>query len=287
MRPLLVIFFTAALHAASCPPLPPRYYVKPNLTVLLAEALNTPTPDNTTIRLKLQTLIHGAHPGIEFPFDARHLYKVSKGDILYIEQTSRPAEPFSMRACNATGLYNEKEHATRIQYFRELDAGAHPTATLRINTIAPGALITLQGPTGQLQQEANSDGTAEWQSLLPGVYQAHAELQHYDSGKPTEPFQLNAGACQFQQAHLSSRYVVRGTLRTPTGQPVPKVVISLYDARQRSYEAQTNYRGAFTLPYINPGKYRVRIQFPTRTDIDGEIDVRPNQLEAEANLILK
>lgn len=68
---------------------------------------------------------------------------------------------------------------------------------------------------------------------------------------------------------------------------MPNVTISLYNAAQRSYEAETNYRGAFKLPYINPGKYRVRIQFPTRKEIDGEIEVRPNQLETEANLILK
>ncbi len=283
MRFILTLLSTAALHAATCPPLPPCYYVKPNLTVLLAEALDSRTPDNTTIRLKLLTLIHGPHPGLEFPFDARHLYNVRTGNRLYIEH----AEPFTTSPCNATGLYNEKEHANRIQYFRELDAGTHPIASLRISTIAPGATVTLQGPTGQLQQQANSDGTAEWKSLLPGVYQAHAALQHYDSEKPTEPFQLHAGACQFQQAHLFSRYVVRGTLRTPSGQPVPNVTISLYNAAQRSYEAETNYRGAFKLPYINPGKYRVRIQFPTRKEIDGEIEVRPNQLETEANLILK
>ena len=147
MRFILTLLITAALHADTCPPLPPCRYVEPNLTVLIAEALNTPTPDNTTIRLKLRTLIHGAHPGLEFPFDARHLYKVRTGDLLYIEH----AEPFTTSLCNATCRYNEKEHASRIQYFRELDAGAHPTATLRINTIAPGALITLQGPTGQLQ----------------------------------------------------------------------------------------------------------------------------------------
>ena len=283
MRFILTLLFSAALHATTCPPLPPCYYVKPNLTVLIAEALNAPTPDNTTIRLKLRTLIHGAHPGLEFTFDARHLHNVRTGDLLYIEHP----EPFTTSPCNATGLYNEKEHASGLQYFRELDAGAHPTATLRINTIAPGALVTLQGPTGQLQQQANSDGTAEWQSLLPGVYQAHAALQQYDSEKPTEPFQLFAGACQFQQAHLYSRYVVRGTLRTPAGQPVPNVTISLYNDARRTYEAETNYRGAFKLPYINPGKYRVRIQYPTRKDIDGEIEVRPNQLETEANLTLK
>ena len=62
---------------------------------------------------------------------------------------------------------------------------------------------------------------------------------------------------------------------------------SPYTTTHRTYEAGTNYRGAFTLPYINPGKYRVRIQFPTRKDIDGEIEVRPNQLGTEANLILK
>jgi hypothetical protein len=128
----------------------------------------------------------------------------------------------------------------------------------------------VQGPTGQLQQQSNSDGTAEWKSLLPGVYQAHAELQHYDSEKPTEPFQLFAGACQFQQAHLFSRYIVRGTLRTPTGQPVPSTTISLYNDAHRTYEAGTNYRRAFTLPYINPGKYRVHRRCPTRKDIDGQ-----------------
>lgn len=64
---------------------------------------------------------------------------------------------------------------------------------------------------------------------------------------------------------------------------MPNVTISLYNDPQNV----TNYRGAFTLPYINPGKYRVRIQFPTRKDIDGEIEVRPNQLGTEANLILK
>jgi hypothetical protein len=82
MRPLLLSLFTSILHATTCPPLPPCHDIKPNLTVLLGEALNTPTPDNTTIRLKLRTLIHGAHPGLEFPFDARHLYDVRTGDLL-------------------------------------------------------------------------------------------------------------------------------------------------------------------------------------------------------------
>jgi hypothetical protein len=59
MRFLLTLLFIAILHAGTCPPLPPCYYVKTNLTVLIAEALDTPT---LVVCFK-QSVVYSACPG--------------------------------------------------------------------------------------------------------------------------------------------------------------------------------------------------------------------------------
>jgi hypothetical protein len=155
----------ALLHGTGCPTLPPCHMVRPGLTVVIAESLETRLASEKPVVFQLVTLIHGNSPGRLFAVQLGKNVSLRKGDRFYIADILQPGQPLSLRCLTTSGPYSEKTHATRIHYFQDLNTDQIKHSSLNGSTRVPDATVTLTGPAGTHTAAADRRGYAEWESL--------------------------------------------------------------------------------------------------------------------------
>lgn len=292
MRPLLVILFTATLHASCFEPLPCQL-IAPNLTVVIAESLEAREPVDTEqppFRVKLHTHILGPSPSRQFLVKYINHQPIRPGDLFYIETILAPNQPIYIDSgCqgSVSGRFREPFHTNRIQFYRELAAGRIRDASIFVVTGAPGAAVTLNGPAGTLHQQAGADGHAEWTHLPPGRYEVTASKLDFNPDKEAKTFELYTGACKSTGPTLRSRYQIRGTLRTASGQVARYADLQLFRNGKGVALHITNARGEFRFPALLPGSYRIELQGRSQQDLAASIPVGPDHVVTELDLIVK
>ena len=215
---------------------------------------------------------------------------IRPGDLFYIETILAPNQPiFIDGGCqgSVSGRFREPFHTNRIQFYRELAAGRIRDASIFVVTGAPGAAVTLRGPVGTLSQQADPDGNAEWTHLPPGRYEVTASKLDFTPTKEDTAFELYTGACKATGPRLRSRYQIRGTLRTASGQFARYADLRLFWNEKGVALESTNARGEFRFPALLPGSYRIELQGRSQQDLATSIPVGPDHVVTELNLTLK
>lgn len=253
----------------SCGILPPCAAVRPGLTVVLAEALESrlavPGDDKNysvhPIRMKLRTLVYGRSPGAEFVWNGWESQDVHAGDLFYLEAT---AGDFRAGICGISGPFSEQLHPERVTFFRQLASGKpqHASFRLRVDDAQTGPLTgataTLATAAERVQARPDGNGSLFWPELQPGSYRLKVERQHYtlqEEPKLPEPITLLAGACGQEFVRMRANFHLQGIVRTPDGTPARDVPLHLVPG---GITANTDTEGRFRLEHMAPGDYMLQ-----------------------------
>jgi hypothetical protein len=265
MRPAFALLFATTTWALTCGTPPPCSALTPDLTVLLAEAMETHLPVQDSgklhpVRMKLRTLLYGRSPGAEFVWYAWPSAKIHPGDVFYLEENAQ--SNFRAQLCGVSGGYYEPEHGERVKFFRELAAGEHTQATLRVHASdhnsarIPGVSMLLANAARRLDSTTNTRGEAAWDAIPPGRYALTISKQHFSIKEAPGAIEVVPGACLQRFAYLRANFSLTGTIQTPDGKHVGNLPVQLVRETGATDSAtETDENGRFTFPHVNPGEY--------------------------------
>lgn len=264
MRPALALLFAATTWATSCSTLPPCTALAPDLTVAIAEILETPLPAGDApvpVRMRLKTLIYGRSPGAEFTFLLRSSSNLPIGSLFYIESR----QPLQTEICGLSGPYNARQHNERIRVFRKLAAAPaqkaafHVHASGRLSNSLSGVHLTLRNRSDVRHKTTDIEGNARWRGLPPDRYTlsaSHTDLQVEDPEQTLDSFDILPGSCTGRYVTMLPPYSLTGVARTPDNHPAQGLPVYLKDSAGASIADTTSGpTGAFTIRHLPAGTY--------------------------------
>jgi hypothetical protein len=264
MRPALALFFAAATWATTCSTPPPCGVLAPDLTVAIAEILETPLPagdSHVPVRMRLKTLIYGRSPGAEFTFLLPSSYNLPIGSVFYIESR----QPLQTEVCGLSGPYNARQKDERIRVFRKLAAAPaqkaafHVHASGRLSNSLSGVHLTLRNRSDIRHKTTDIEGNAHWRGLPPGRYTlstSHSDLQAEDPELTLAPVDIIPGSCTGRYVPMLPPYSLTGVAHTPDNRPAQGLPVYLRDSAGASIADTTSGpTGAFTLRNLPAGTY--------------------------------
>lgn len=140
---------------------------------------------------------------------------------------------------------------------------------------APGNATETKSVTGE-------DGSYKLEALTPGQYQLIVRHRDYAQKTVKELVITEGQEYKVNDVLLPRGAEVTGTVRGPSGRPMPGATVKLYPngADLRSYTAQTNKAGEYSVKNVGGGSYLIHATRP-RTSTDnvfiGNIDLKNTQ----------
>lgn len=265
MRPVLALLFAATIWATTCATPPPCEVLAPDLTVVLAEAIETQLPgdgsgDLRPVRMKLRTLLYGRSPGTEFIWHASPAAKIHPGDLFYLEESAQ--SNFRAQLCGVSSHYIESFHRERVKFFRELAAGEHTQASLRLFAQdhryehLPGVTVHLANPARRFETITGTKGEAALDTIPPGRYTMTLTKTHFSIKEAPGAIDIVPGACLRRFVYLQANFSLSGVIQTPDNKPVGNLPVQLTRETGRTEsQTETDDVGQFRFPNVAPGEY--------------------------------
>lgn len=265
MRPVFALILATSTWATTCSTPPPCEALAPDLTVVLAEALETQLPgdesgDLRPVRMKLRTLLYGRSPGPEFIWHASPAAKIHPGDLFYLEESAQ--SNFRVQLCGFSTRYIESFHGERVKFFRELAAGEHTQASLRVHTRdhnyepLPGVTVLLVNAAKRFESNTDAKGEAAWEAIPPGRYTMTLTKPHFSIKEAPSTIDVVPGACLQRAADLQANFSLSGAIQTTNNKPVGNLPVQLTrETGETESRTETDDLGRFAFPNVAPGEY--------------------------------
>ena len=265
MRQVFALIFATTTWATTCGIPPPCEALAPDLTVVLAEAIETQLPGDESgelrpVRMKLRTLLYGRSPGTEFIWHAWPAAKIHPGDLFYLEESAQ--SNFRAQLCGVSSHYIESFHGKRVKFFRELAAGEHTQASLRLfaqdhsSEHLPGVTVRLANPARRFETITNTKGEAALDTIPPGHYAVTLTKTHFSIKEAPAAVDIVPGACLRRFVYLQANFSLTGAIQTPDNKPVDNIPVQLTrKTGETESRTETDDLGRFAFPNVAPGEY--------------------------------